>query len=242
MPLRSPKMYCFIFGFPRRVWWPKWTPASSRSLMPTLAATPVASGAGEGVGTVVSDKYGLLQTAPGGARAPRAFRPLAGLEVKRLALAELEPAAGALLSVLLALLDPRVAGQEAGLLELAPQLGVELAQGPRDAVADRPGLRADAAAVDRGHDVEAVVRLGDRERLLDDLLQGFDAAEVLVEAAVVQLELARAGAEVDAGDRGLALAGSAVLEGGCRAQGFSGSCYRLRGCGFCAWCGCLGPG
>jgi hypothetical protein len=24
-------MYAFIFGFQRFVWWPKWTPASSRS-------------------------------------------------------------------------------------------------------------------------------------------------------------------------------------------------------------------
>src|SRR5215467_2623302 len=31
MPLRSPKMNSFIFGFHRFVWWPKWTPASSRS-------------------------------------------------------------------------------------------------------------------------------------------------------------------------------------------------------------------
>src|SRR3954471_10984468 len=31
MPLRSPKMYSFIFGFHRFVGWPKWTPASSRS-------------------------------------------------------------------------------------------------------------------------------------------------------------------------------------------------------------------
>src|SRR5450755_214470 len=29
IPLRSAKMYGFIFGFQRRVWWPKWTPASS---------------------------------------------------------------------------------------------------------------------------------------------------------------------------------------------------------------------
>src|SRR6478752_4835323 len=28
MLLRSPKMYGFIFGFQRCVWWPKWTPAS----------------------------------------------------------------------------------------------------------------------------------------------------------------------------------------------------------------------
>src|ERR1700730_14687312 len=33
MPLRSPKMYSFIFGFQRRVWWPKCTPASSNSFM-----------------------------------------------------------------------------------------------------------------------------------------------------------------------------------------------------------------
>ena len=29
MPLRSAKMYGRILGFQRRVWWPKWTPASS---------------------------------------------------------------------------------------------------------------------------------------------------------------------------------------------------------------------
>ena len=27
--LRWPKMYGAIFGFQKRVWWPKWTPASS---------------------------------------------------------------------------------------------------------------------------------------------------------------------------------------------------------------------
>src|SRR5712691_2240111 len=31
MPFRSPKMYSFIFGFQRFVWWLKCTPASSRS-------------------------------------------------------------------------------------------------------------------------------------------------------------------------------------------------------------------
>src|SRR5579875_2533005 len=37
MPLRSQKMNRFIFGFQRRVWWPKWTPASSNCLMVTTA-------------------------------------------------------------------------------------------------------------------------------------------------------------------------------------------------------------
>src|SRR5438105_36995 len=35
MPPRSPKMKRFIFGFQRRVWWPKWTPASRRSRIVT---------------------------------------------------------------------------------------------------------------------------------------------------------------------------------------------------------------
>src|SRR5688500_13538754 len=33
MPFRSPKMYSFIFGFHRFVWWPKCTPASNRSFI-----------------------------------------------------------------------------------------------------------------------------------------------------------------------------------------------------------------
>src|SRR5436309_2420188 len=37
MPPRSAKMKRRIFGFQRRVWWPKWTPASSRSRMEATA-------------------------------------------------------------------------------------------------------------------------------------------------------------------------------------------------------------
>src|SRR3954454_12678334 len=37
MPPRSPWMKRRIFGFQRRVWWPKWTPASSSSLRPISA-------------------------------------------------------------------------------------------------------------------------------------------------------------------------------------------------------------
>src|SRR5450756_2195976 len=39
MPLRSEKMYGFIFGFQRRVWCPKWTPASCRAFIVTTAMT-----------------------------------------------------------------------------------------------------------------------------------------------------------------------------------------------------------
>src|SRR6185369_7386750 len=37
MPFRSPKMYSFIFGFQRFVWWPKCTPASSSSFIAIAA-------------------------------------------------------------------------------------------------------------------------------------------------------------------------------------------------------------
>src|SRR6476619_1939771 len=40
MPFRSPKMYSFIFGFQRLVWWPKWTPASSKSFIAIPANSP----------------------------------------------------------------------------------------------------------------------------------------------------------------------------------------------------------
>src|SRR6478752_5239138 len=39
MPPRSPKMNRRIFGFQRRVWWPKWTPASSIWRIVTTAMT-----------------------------------------------------------------------------------------------------------------------------------------------------------------------------------------------------------
>src|ERR1700737_1467630 len=51
MPLRAPKMYGFIFGFQRLVWWPKCTPASSswRMVMPCAGALACAlSGTGGG--------------------------------------------------------------------------------------------------------------------------------------------------------------------------------------------------
>src|SRR5690242_19955024 len=43
MPPRSAKMKRRILGFQRRVWWPKWTPASSSSRMETAPAAPPAA-------------------------------------------------------------------------------------------------------------------------------------------------------------------------------------------------------
>src|SRR5699024_5364374 len=61
----------------------------------------------------------------------------------------------------------------------------------RDAVADRAGLAGDAAACNAADNVELLVGLGEDERLTDDGLQGVKA-EVIVDVAVVDRDLARA--------------------------------------------------
>ena len=81
------------------------------------------------------------------------------------ALGVLRSLAGLLEAVLLRLLLARVAGEEAGLLERGPQLGVELDEGTGDAEAQRAGLAGDAATVERGVDVVGLGGLGEPQRL-----------------------------------------------------------------------------
>src|SRR6266480_3800256 len=119
-----------------------------------------------------------------------------------LALGELEARTSALLAVLLALFHARIAREQAGLLQTLAQLGVVDLQRARDAVADGARLSARTAAVDGYEDVEFVVGLGERERLLDDHLQHF-IAEVLVERPVVDCDLTRSLPEMHACGRGL---------------------------------------
>ena len=99
-------------------------------------------------------------------------------------LRELEPGPRSALAVLLALLHPGVARQEAFLLQLLAQLQVVDRQRARDPVADRSGLARGAAAGDRDVDVELLGRLGREERLLDDHLEDV-VREVVVERSLV---------------------------------------------------------
>src|SRR4051794_12619004 len=132
---------------------------------------------------------------------------------RALALGELRPLAGLLEAGLLALLDARVARQEAAALELAAQVRIGVEQRAADAVAQRARLRGDAAALHAGHDVHAV-RVADRlERLADVALKG-RAREEDVERAAVDRVPAGARQEDHAGDRRLALAGSAIARAG----------------------------
>src|SRR3954469_16778166 len=128
-------MYCFIFGFQRLVWCPKWTPASSRSF------------------NAIPFKVPPLLTVPVPAMTALPF-------------AEPEALARALLPVLLAFLDARVARQEAFLLEARPQLAGVLAQRACDAQAQRASLAGNASAGNGREHVKLIGRFGHGHRLL----------------------------------------------------------------------------
>src|SRR5215470_1409567 len=159
IPLRSPKMYSFILGFQRRVWWPKCTPASSSSFMVISTATvppywTAACGRSRGrtaflpasLPAVISPRRPFREAA-----AELVPGPAAPASPERLSLGELESLSGALLPVLLALLHPRIPGQEAVLAQRRPELGVETGNGARKSHAHRARLPAGAAPVRRHH-------------------------------------------------------------------------------------------
>src|SRR4051812_11589591 len=131
----------------------------------------------------------------------------------RLALAELRALAGLLEAGLLALLDARVARQEAAALELRAEVRVGVGERAGDPVAQRAGLAGHAAAVERRDDVHARLVADRLERLADVALQR-RAREVGLERAAVDRVAARAGLEDHAGDRALVLAGRRVAGAG----------------------------
>src|SRR5260221_10136405 len=88
-----------------------------------------------------------------------------------LPLGELEPGAGATLSIFLSLLHARIARQETRLLQDLAKLSVENEEGTRNAVADRSGLPRASAAIHEGDDVELVHGLRQLQRLAADHLE-----------------------------------------------------------------------
>src|SRR5262245_49395523 len=81
-----------------------------------------------------------------------------------LALGELEAATGAATAVLLALLDARVAREEAGLAELAVCVRLHQEHGAGDGERGRVGLARGAAALDGNGEVVLLRNAGDVER------------------------------------------------------------------------------
>src|SRR3954447_17164834 len=129
------------------------------------------------------------------------------------ALGELRALARLLEPGLLALLDARVASQEAAALELATQVRVGFEQRAGDPVTQRAGLGAHPTAVQPGDHVHAVLVADGLERLADLALERV-AREVVVELLAVDRVHAGARLEDHARDRGLALAGGGVAGAG----------------------------
>src|ERR1700733_4574764 len=77
----------------------------------------------------------------------------------RLALGELESLAGALLTVLLALVRARIAPQQSHLLQLRPQLGIEFEQGASNAQPRGAGLSRRSSASGENKNIELVGHL-----------------------------------------------------------------------------------
>src|SRR5690348_12709002 len=130
--------------------------------------------------------------------------------LKLLALAELESLTRALLAVLFAFLDARVARQKTFALELFAQFRVELKQGAGNAQAHRISLAIHTASGDIGQHIEAGGALGGDQRLarFHPLRLG---DKILLKGAIVDLELATAGTQKNAGDRRLATACTIIL-------------------------------
>src|SRR6266508_984092 len=185
------------------------------------------------------------------------------------ALRVLRSLAGLLQPVLLTLLDPRVAGQEARLLQAGPVLDVQVAQCPSDGQPQRAGLAGNAPAAQVGEDVDRVNPVGGHQRVADQLLMHL-AREVVLQRAAVEHELAGARHEAHPDDGLLAAANgldqttSAAAGADGRGRGRRGGLHRRRGgggfchdgslvsahcaiclisngTGCCAACGCSGP-
>src|SRR5689334_5340304 len=151
MPFRSMKMNFFMCGFHRRVWCPKWTPASSRSFIVISATWP---------------PIGFVRRPAVSARASRHSDGTPARRLGRvsfcvgvLPLAELEPLACARLPVLLALDHARVARQVALAPELRLERLVRAHERARDGHADRAGLAREPAARDPREDVVLVAHV-----------------------------------------------------------------------------------
>ena len=124
----------------------------------------------------------------------------------RLALRELEAAAGLGAAVLLALDDAWVTSEEPGLLDEGAERRLVAGQRLGDAVLDRAGLSRKTAADDGCNDVILIATVGDVEGLVDDQAER-RTREINFLLAPVDNDLARARLQPNARDRVLPAAG-----------------------------------
>ena len=124
-----------------------------------------------------------------------------------LAFGELEALARALLTVLLSLMCASVARKKPELLQFAAQLGVKFNQGACNAQSCRAGLAANSTTLGQDENVEALCRLGGKQRLPHVGACRF-TNEIILERPVINGDLTFTGPQENAGSRGLAAAGS----------------------------------
>src|SRR5205085_279323 len=122
-----------------------------------------------------------------------------------LTLRVLRTLAGLVAAVLLAFDDARVARKEACTLERRPKLRLRIDERTADAVANRAGLRGDAAAVDGDANVVSRRPADQLERLRDDHAKR-RPRQVLFDLTAVDRNAAGAGPDPHARNRALALA------------------------------------
>src|ERR1700734_1062189 len=224
-------MYSFILGFQRLVWCPKWTPASSSSFMVIVANEPPRSvcilraaeplriaipvpaprGSGRIEHLKTNHSYGLswlrLYSPHAGLPPPAETLPATSLHFP---LRELEPLAGALLSVLLAFFAARVPADHALALQFLAQLSIELHQGPGDSELHGVCLAANSAAQHIRDHIERSRRVRRSQRSLRRRTLR-RSHEIFLECAPVHLELTAARTQIHGGVSPLASSRSVIL-------------------------------
>src|SRR5688572_19523583 len=148
----------------------------------------------------------------------------------RSALRVLRRLASPLQAVLLALLGPRVPGQQAGLAEGGARVGMGREECAGDAMADGAHLAGDAATGDEDAGRVAALGLGHLEREVDRSI-GHRAAEVLGGGLAVDDDTAVTRQQADARDGGLAPAGPVDV-----VRAHDRPSYSSTAVGCCAWC------
>src|SRR5262245_19380836 len=107
-------MYCFIFGFQRLVWWPKWTPASKSSFI-VIDAKKTSVSKFQPYDLRLRSKWKADQKSPTGRRSLLAT-------IKPLPFRELEAFPRSRLSIFFAFLCTRIASQKSSLFESLAQV------------------------------------------------------------------------------------------------------------------------
>jgi len=128
----------------------------------------------------------------------------------QLSLRELEALARAFLTVLLSLFDPRIAGNQSGLLQSRPQVRIELNQGPRNAMPDRTRLPGRTAAGNVNNHIKLVCGVRQLQRLANNHSQRL-IGKILRKGFTIDQNVAAAGPQINAGSRSLAPSGTVVL-------------------------------